>query len=175
MNQPAPKIIEILKTNTSAVATVRVTALHADLRAGSAALVRECAEADGSSSYLTDRAPDDDLVGHSIQVAALTARISAVVRLADDDLLGATYAALLHDLELIFVPLELRAAPERWSTPQRMRYEGHTVLGEALLASIAKSPPDCAGRGGRAPRDAGRQRFPTCAAGREPDTTWRGS
>ena len=141
VHQPAPKIIEILKTNTSAVATVRVTALLAELRAGSAALVRECAEADGGSGYLTDRAPDDDLVGHSIQVAALTARIAAVVGFANDELLGATYAALLHDLGLIFVPLELRAAPERWSTPQRMRYEDHTVLGEALLASIARSHP----------------------------------
>lgn len=140
-NHPTPKIVDALRAGTSAVASVRVTALLADLRAGAAALARACAEADGTSGYLTDRQPDDDLVGHSIQVAALTARIGAAVGFADDDLVAATYAALLHDLGLIFVPVDIRGAPERWSMPQRMRYEDHTVLGEALLASIAKSHP----------------------------------
>ena len=110
-SQPTPKIVEALRNNTSPIATVRVTALLADLRAGAATLARACAEADGTSGYLTDRQPDDDLVGHSIQVAALTARIGAAVGLADDDLVAATYAALLHDLGLIFVPAEIRGAP----------------------------------------------------------------
>lgn len=139
VNQPAPKIIEVLKANTSAVATVRVNALLAELRAGAVTLARACARADGGSGYLTDRAPDDDLVGHSVQVAALTARIGAAVGFADGDLGAAAYAALLHDAGLIFVPADLRAAPERWSVPQRMRYEDHTILGEALLTSIARS------------------------------------
>ena len=138
-SQPTPKIVEALRNNTSPIATVRVTALLADLRAGAATLARACAEADGTSGYLTDRQPDDDLVGHSIQVAALTARIGAAVGLADDDLVAATYAALLHDLGLIFVPAEIRGAPERWSIPQRMRFEDHTVLGEALLTVLARS------------------------------------
>ncbi len=141
VNQPTPKILEVLKANTSAVATVRVTALLAELRAAAATLARACAQADGGSGYLTDRAPDDDLVGHSIQVAALTARIGATAGLMEDNLMGATYAALLHDVGLIFVPAEIRAAPERWSVPERMRYEDHTVLGEALLTSIARSHP----------------------------------
>ncbi|TAJ16157.1 MAG: HD domain-containing protein [Dehalococcoidia bacterium] len=140
-NQPTPKIVEALRAGTSPVASVRVTALLAELRAGATSLARACAAADGSSGYLTDRQPDDDLVGHSIQVAALTARIGAAVGLADDDLVGATYAALLHDLGFIFVPVEIRGAPDRWSMPQRMRYEDHAVLGEALLASIARSHP----------------------------------
>ena len=138
-SQPTPKIVEALRNNTSPIATVRVTALLADLRAGAATLARACADADGASGYLTDRPPDDDLVGHSIQVAALTARIGAAVGLADDDLVAATYAALLHDLGLIFVPAEIRGAPERWSIPQRMRFEDHTVLGEALLSVLARS------------------------------------
>jgi putative nucleotidyltransferase with HDIG domain len=138
-SQPTPKIVEALRNNTSPIATVRVTALLADLRAGASTLARACADADGASGYLTDRQPDDDLVGHSIQVAALTARIGAAVGLADDDLVAATYAALLHDLGLIFVPAEIRGAPERWSIPQRMRFEDHTVLGEALLTVLARS------------------------------------
>ena len=138
-SQPTPRIVEALRNGTSPVAAVRVTALLADIRAGAAALARACAEADGASGYLTDRQPDDDLVGHSVQVAALTARIGAAVGLADDDLAAVTYAALLHDLGLIFVPAEIRGAPERWSIPQRMRFEDHTVLGEALLTVLARS------------------------------------
>ncbi|RLT38565.1 MAG: HD domain-containing protein [Chloroflexi bacterium] len=138
-SQPTPKIVEALRNGTSPVAAVRVTALLADIRAGAAALARACTEADGASGYLTDRQPDDDLVGHSVQAAVLTARIGATVGLADDDLVAATYAALLHDLGLIFVPGEIRGAPERWSIPQRMRFEDHTVLGEALLTVLARS------------------------------------
>lgn len=141
VNQPTPKIIEALKANTSPVAAVRVTAVLAELRAGATTLAHECAHADSRSGYLTDRAPDDDLVGHSIHVAALTARIGAAVGIADEDLVGATFAALLHDAGLIFVPAEIRASPERWSVPQRLRYEDHAVLGEALLAAVARSYP----------------------------------
>lgn len=141
VNQPTPKILEALKTNTSAVAAMRATAVLADLRAGAATLARACAQADNRSGYLTDRAPDDDLVGHSIHVAALTARIGAAVGLGGEDLAGATFAALLHDIGLIFVPAEIRASPERWSVPQRLRYEDHTALGEALLTSVARSYP----------------------------------
>lgn len=138
-SQPTPKIVEAVRNATSPVAAVRVTSLLADIRAGAAVLARACAEADGASGYLTDRQPDDDLVGHSVQVAALTARIGAAVGLADDDLVAATYAALLHDLGLIFVPAEIRGAPERWSIPQRMRFEDHTILGKALLTVLARS------------------------------------
>ncbi len=139
LNQPSPKILESLRSAISPMSLVRVNALLADLRAASGALARDCAEADGASGYLTDRQPDDDLVGHSIQVAALTARIGAAVGFAEDDLAVATFAALMHDVGLIFVPAEIRAAPERWSVPQRMRFEDHTILGEALLAALVRS------------------------------------
>ena len=138
INQPSPKIVYSLHSSLSPLAGVRVTSLLSELRGGAAGLARACAAADGASGYLTDRQPDGDLEGHSIQVAVLTARIGAAVGLAEDDLIGATYAALLHDLGLIFVPAEIRAAPECWSVPQRMRFEDHTVLGEALLVALAK-------------------------------------
>lgn len=141
LNQPSPKIVYSLHSSLSPLAGVRVTALLSELRGAAAVLARACAAADGASGYLTDRQPDDDLVGHSIQVAALTARIATAVGFAEDDVIGATYAALLHDLGLIFVPAEIRAAPEYWSVPQRMRFEDHTILGAALLASLAKGHP----------------------------------
>ncbi len=141
INQPSPKIVCSLHSSLSPLAGVRVTALLSELRGGAAVLARACAAADGASGYLTDRQPDDDLVGHSIQVAALTARIADAVGFAEDDVIEATYAGLLHDVGLIFVPAEIRAAPECWSVPQRMRFEDHTILGEALLASLAKGHP----------------------------------
>ncbi len=138
LNQPTSKVIEALRMNASTVNTIRVSAVLSELRAGAATPARACAQASGDSGYLTDRGPDDDIVGHSIHVAALTARIGAAVGFADDDLAGATYAALLHDVGLIFVPAEIRASPERWSVPQRLRFEDHTVLGEALLAAVVR-------------------------------------
>ncbi|RJQ07519.1 MAG: HD domain-containing protein [Dehalococcoidia bacterium] len=138
LNQPTSKVLDALRMNTSAVNTIRVSAVLSELRAGAATLARSCAQAPGDSGYLTDRASDDDIVGHSIHVAALTARIGAAVGFADDDLASATYAALLHDIGLIFVPAEIRASPECWSVPQRLRFEDHTVLGEALLTAAVR-------------------------------------
>lgn len=142
VNQPTSKIIEALRTDATGASRIRVTAVLSDLRDGAATLAEACAEAGGDSGYLTDRAPDDDIVGHSIHVASLTARVGAAAGFADDALALATYAALLHDIGLIFVPAEIRASPERWSVPQRLRFEDHTVLGEALLAAVARNSVD---------------------------------
>lgn len=141
-NQPSSRIVETLHGNGGAFWGNRVVAALSELRAEVTSLARVCAVASGDSGYLTDRAPDDDLVGHSIHVAALTARIGASVGFAGDDLAGVTFAALLHDAGLIFVPAELRLSPADWNVPQRMRYEDHTVLGEALLQSFSHKYPE---------------------------------
>lgn len=93
-----------------------------------------CDDADLSAGYLVDRGSGGDEDGHSIGVAAVTARLAGLVGMDARERVAAVSAALLHDIGMVFVPAQVLAIPHsKRSIPERIRYEDHAILGEALL------------------------------------------
>jgi hypothetical protein len=96
-----------------------------------------CAVADPLGGYLVDRNAGGDEDGHSIGVAAVTARLATLVGMDPRERVAAVCAALLHDTGMVFVPRPVLAIPHsQRSIPERIRYEDHAILGEAMLEPL---------------------------------------
>lgn len=107
------------------------------LRDAAAELARRARTVDASAGYLVSRQAEDDGAGHALGVAALAARIGALAGLDETTIVDVTQAALLHDIEMVFVPDVIRNVPAaRWPAPHRRRYEDHALLGAAVLAPL---------------------------------------
>ena len=105
-----------------------------DLPAVVRAFIAMCEEASPEGGFLVDRGAGADEAGHAIGVAAITARLTGILGLPAQEQTMIVSAALLHDVGLIFVPAAVRAKPHsQRSIPERIRFEDHAILGEALL------------------------------------------
>ena len=103
------------------------------------AFIDICAEPMTAGGYLLDRVAAEDEAGHAIGVAALTARICGLIGLDAAEREAAVMAALLHDVGMVFVPRSIRMTPPiRRSIPERIRYEDHAILGEAILGPLGE-------------------------------------
>ena len=112
------------------------------LRHAVTSFVEHQARVDAASGFLTDRQATDDLVGHSVGVAALAVRIASELGFTDADLHATALASATHDLGLLMVPEEVRRIPVAQRTAgQQRRYEDHTALGEALLKPLERRSP----------------------------------
>ncbi len=112
--------------------------VYDDFPAKARVFIEDCAHAEALAGYLVDRAAGGDLDGHAIGVAAVTSRLAALVGMDAREQLQAVCAALLHDIGMVFVPRSVLAIPHaQRSIPERIRYEAHTVLGEAMLQPLA--------------------------------------
>ncbi|MGE3857045.1 MAG: HD-GYP domain-containing protein [Dehalococcoidia bacterium] len=93
-----------------------------------------CDHADRAAGYLVDRGSGGDEDGHSIGVAAVTAHLATLVGMDARERVAAVGAALIHDVGMVFVPAPVLAIPHsQRSIPERIRYEDHAILGEAML------------------------------------------
>ncbi len=96
--------------------------------------IEDCEQADPMGGYLIDRSSGGDEDGHSIGVAAVTSRLATLVGMDARERVTAVCAALLHDAGMVFVPRQVLAIPHsQRSIPERIRYEDHAILGEAML------------------------------------------
>lgn len=101
------------------------------------AFLSECAAANATGGYLIDRGAAEDEAGHAIGVAAVTAHLATVIGLDAEERAAAVAAAFMHDVGMVFVPRTVRATPHaQRSIPERIRYEDHAVLGEAILEPL---------------------------------------
>lgn len=139
--QPTSRALLALK-ELRVVQTMDTTGATEALRGVVHVLVDRVQDADSSTGFLTERQPADDLLGHSVGVAALSIRLAAELGFAPADLVWTGLAAALHDIGLLMIPEEVRRTPVAQRTPgQQRRYEDHTVLGEALLRPLEKRAP----------------------------------
>ncbi len=138
---PTSRAIEALK-DMRVIQRLDTTGVMEALRAAVHGMVDRVREADPGTGFLTERQPGDDLVGHSIGVAALSIRLASELAFSHGDLVWTGMAAIVHDLGLLMVPEDVRRAPAAQRTPgQKRRYEDHTILGQALLRPIEKRGP----------------------------------
>ena len=108
-----------------------------DLPSAVREFIEDCSHTDPLGGYLVARSSAGDEDGHSIGVAAITARLATVVGMDARERVAAVGAALLHDVGIVFVPRAVLAIPHsQRSIPERIRYEDHAVLGEALLEPL---------------------------------------
>lgn len=141
VQQPTSRALVALK-DMRVVQAMDTTGATEALRSAVLSLVDRAQDADASTGFLTNRQPTDDLLGHSVGVAAMSVRIAAELGFAHADLVWTGMAATLHDIGMLMVPEEVRRTPVAQRTPgQQRRYEDHTVLGEALLMSLDKRAP----------------------------------
>ncbi|MFA7248507.1 MAG: HD domain-containing phosphohydrolase [Dehalococcoidia bacterium] len=101
------------------------------------AFLEACTDARPAGGWLIDREAAEDEDGHAIGVAAVTAQITLALGMDAAERAATVTAALLHDVGMVFVPRAVRMTPpgDR-SIPERIRYEDHAVLGEALLEPL---------------------------------------
>lgn len=141
VQQPTTRALEALR-ETRFVHSLDASGTMEALRTGVSRLVEGIRQVDAATGFLTDREPADDLLGHSVGVAALAVRIGAELGLSDEDLVWVGLAGCLHDMGLLIVPEEVRRTPVHLRTPgQQRRYEDHTALGEALLRPLERRAP----------------------------------
>jgi len=96
-----------------------------------------CASADGESGWLVDRDAAEDEAGHAVGVAGVTAKITEILGLSPPERQAIVTAALVHDVGMVFVPRAVRMTPpDQRSIPERIRYEDHAILGEAILEPL---------------------------------------
>lgn len=139
--QPTTRALVALK-ELRVVQTLDTTGATEALRVAVQSLVGRVQDADPSTGFLTERHPTDDLLGHSVGVAAISVRLAADLGFAHEDLVWTGLAASLHDIGLLMIPEEVRRIPVAQRTAgQQRRYEDHTVLGEALLRPLDKRAP----------------------------------
>lgn len=135
---PTSRALELL-AQTHPTAPLRRAPAFVVLPDAAAELAARAAAVDARGGYVTARQAGGDEGGHALGVAALTARIAALIGFDDAAVAEAVAAALLHDAGLVFVPEAVRRMPPAaWGAPQRRRYEDHALLGEALLAPLAE-------------------------------------
>jgi len=139
--QPTTRALVALK-DLRVVQTMDTTGATEALRSTVQGLVGRVQDADPASGFLTERQPTDDLLGHSVGVAAISIRLATELGFAHADVVWTGLAAVLHDIGLLMIPEEVRRTPVAQRTPgQQRRYEDHTILGEALLRPLDKRAP----------------------------------
>jgi len=136
--QPTTRALVALK-DLRVVQTMDTTGATEALRSTIQGLVGRVQDADPASGFLPERQPTDDLLGHSVGVAAISIRLATELGFAHADVVWTGLAAVLHDIGLLMIPEEVRRTPVAQRTPgQQRRYEDHTILGEALLRPLDK-------------------------------------
>lgn len=132
-----PRALETLRSARPTAPLAR-SRFAADFPSMARVFIEDCAKAEAQAGYLVDRGAGGDLDGHAIGVAAVTSRLAGLVGMDARERVRAVCAALVHDVGMIFVPRHVLAIPHaQRSIPERIRYEDHTVLGEAMLEPFA--------------------------------------
>lgn len=81
-----------------------------------------------------------DLRGHVIRVAANARRLADFVGLPPEEVDLIAFAARLHDVGKLQIPLAILAKPGRLTDEERVTMEQHAVLGRDMLARIPGVP-----------------------------------
>ena len=139
--QPTSRALLALK-DVRFIPTMDTSGAMEALRGAVHTLVERVREAESSTGFLSELQPTDDLLGHSLGVAALAVRLAADLGFSHGDIVWTGLAGIVHDLGLLMVPDDVRRTPVHLRTAgQQRRYEDHTVLGAALLKPLEKRAP----------------------------------
>jgi len=139
--QPTSRVLVSLK-DVRFIPAMDTTGAMEALRGAVYSLVERGRDEDPGAGFLAERQPGDDLIGHSLGVAALSIRLAADLGFAHGDLVWTGLAGVMHDIGMLMVPDEVRRTPVALrTTGQQRRYEDHTVLGGALLKALEKRAP----------------------------------
>lgn len=137
LNLSTDRALQALRS-TRPTAPLARSQVYDDFPAKARVFIEDCARAEAQAGYLVDRGAGGDLDGHAIGVAAVTSRLAALIGMDAREQVHAVCAALLHDIGMVFVPRSVLVIPHaQRSIPERIRYEAHTVLGEAMLQPLA--------------------------------------
>lgn len=85
-------------------------------------------------------AKDEYTNGHSRRVAEYSKRIAQIAGKSEEDCDKTYFAALLHDVGKIGVPIEILSKTERLTDEEFEQIKQHPVVGGNILSSIQQSP-----------------------------------
>lgn len=130
------RALEVIQRSSPTAALARGRFIE-NLPGPVSAFMAACATANTTGGLLIDRGAAGDEAGHAIGVAAVTARLVSILGLDAAEQAAIVGAALVHDVGMVFVPPAVRARPrDERTVPERIRYEDHAVLGEAILEPL---------------------------------------
>ena len=117
-------------------ARVRELEFYREAQEREAALFEETTEALANAIDAKDKYTR----GHSARVAVLSKQIAKEAGLSDEECDKVYFAALLHDVGKIGVPVEVINKPGKLTDEEFEQIKLHPVLGNQILSSIKQSP-----------------------------------